>query len=124
MLILSVLLPVLLGLLVLLKREYPGRTPLLMITGAALTVTALLGAAAAFGPEETLFLFSFGRNLDLYFHVDALSRLFALVVNGIWVLTGFYAFEYMKHEQEERRFFGFYILVHGILNGRCSPAIW
>jgi len=117
MLILSVLLPVLLGLLVLLKREYPGRTPLLMITGAALTVTALLGAAAAFGPEETLFLFSFGRNLDLYFHVDALSRLFALVVNGIWVLTGFYAFEYMKHEQEERRFFGFYILVHGILNG-------
>ena len=117
MLILSVLFPVLLGLLVLLKREFPSRTALLTVTGAGLTVTALLALAAVFGPERDLFLFSFGKNLDLYFHVDDLGRLFALVVNVVWVLTGFYAFEYMKHEREETRFFGFYVMVHGILNG-------
>ena len=117
MLILSVLFPVALGLLILLKRVFPKRNVLLALTGAGLVLTAALGLATAFGPEQELFLFSFGKNLDLTFHVDDLGRLFALVVNVVWVLSGFYSFEYMKHEQEEQRFFGFYLLVHGILHG-------
>jgi len=117
MLILSILFPVLLGLLILLKREFPRRSTLLAITGAGLILTAILGLGTAFGPEQELFLFSFGRNLDLTFHVDDMGRLFAAVVNAVWVLAGIYAFEYMKHEQEEKRFFGFYVMVHGILNG-------
>ena len=117
MLILSILFPVVLGLLVLLKREFASRKLLLALTGTGLLVTAALGLAAAFGEGGELPLFSFGKNLELYFRVDGLSRLFALTVNLVWVLSGFYAFEYMKHEQEEKRFFGFYLMVHGILHG-------
>ena len=117
MLIFAILFPVLLGLGILLKGEFRSRKVLLTLTGAGLTITAALGLGTAFGPETELLLFSFGKNLDLYFHVDALGRLFALVVNVVWVLSGFYAFEYMKHETEEHRFFGFYLMVHGILHG-------
>ena len=117
MLIFAILFPVLLGLGILLKGEFRSRKVLLTLTSAGLTITAALGLGTAFGPETELLLFSFGKNLDLYFHVDALGRLFALVVNVVWVLSGFYAFEYMKHEQEESRFFGFYLMVHGILHG-------
>lgn len=117
MLILSILFPVLLGLGILLKGEFKSRNALLSITGVGLIVTAALGMGVVFGGERSLMLFSFGKNLDLYFHVDTMGKLFAVVVNVVWVLSGFYAFEYMKHEQEETRFFGFYVMVHGILHG-------
>jgi len=117
MLILSILFPVLLGLGILLKREFKRRSILLTLTGVGLAVTAALGLAVAFGGEAELLLFSFGKNLDIYFHVDNMGKLFAVVVNAVWVLSGFYAFAYMKHEQEETRFFGFYLMVHGILHG-------
>ena len=117
MLMLSILLPILLGLGVLLKGDFKNRTALLAITGAGLMVTAALAMGVVFAGETELMLFSFGKNLDLYFHVDAMGKLFAVVVNAVWVLAGIYAFEYMKHEQEETRFFGFYLVVHGTLNG-------
>ena len=117
MLMLSILFPVVLGLGILLAGEFKSRKALLAITGAGLVVTAALGMGVVLGGEAELMLFSFGRNLDLYFHVDTMGKLFAVVVNVVWVLSGFYAFEYMKHEQEEKRFFGFYLMVHGILHG-------
>ena len=117
MLILSIIFPVLLGLGVLLKGEFRNRKTLLTLTGAGLVVTAALGMGVVLAGETELLLFSFGKNLDLYFHVDNLGKLFAVVVNAVWLISGFYAFEYMKHEQEESRFFGFYLMVHGILNG-------
>ena len=107
----------LLGLGILLKRDFRSRKMLLALTGAGLTVTAALGLCVVLGPDAELMLFSLGKNLDLYFHVDGLGRLFALIVNVVWVLAGFYSFEYMKHEQEESRFFGFYLMVHGVLHG-------
>jgi len=116
MLILSIVVPALLGLGILLAKEIRNRKLLLAVTGVSLAVGAALGLSVIFGGETELFLFSFGKNLDFYFHVDSLGRLFALVVDVVWLLSGFYAFEYMKHEQEEKRFFGFYVMVFGILH--------
>jgi len=117
MLMLSIIVPVLLGLGILLVREIKNRRLLLTVTGAGLVLGAALGLCVVFGGEAELLLFSFGKNLDLYFHVDTLGRLFALVVDVVWLISGIYAFEYMKHEQEEKRFFGFYVMVFGILHG-------
>ena len=116
MLILSILVPVLWGLGILLLPEFKSRNTLLAATGLGLVLAAVLGVNVLLGGEQTLFLFSFGKNLDLYFHVDNLGRVFAAIVNIVWVLSGFYAFEYMKHEKEEKRFFGFYVMVFGILH--------
>ncbi len=116
MLILSILVPMLWGLGILLLPEFKSRRTLLTVTGLGLAAAAALGAGVLIGGERELFLFSFGKNLDLYFHVDNLGRLFAAIVILVWVLSGFYAFEYMKHEKEEKRFFGFYVMVFGILH--------
>lgn len=116
MLILSIFVPMLLGLGILLVQEFKSRKVLLAITGASLAAGAILSLGVISGGEAELFLFSFGKNLDLYFHVDSLGKLFALVADVVWLLSGFYAFVYMKHEQEEKRFFGFYVMVLGVLH--------
>ena len=117
MLLLSVLIPVFWGLFLLLRPEFKSRKALLTVTALGLAVAAVLGLAAAFGSAEALHLFSFGKNLDLTFRVDDLGRVFAAVVILVWVLSGIYAFEYMKHEKEEKRYFGFYVMVFGVLHG-------
>ena len=116
MLLLSIVIPVLWGLLILLIREFKSRKNLLISTGAGLIVTAVLALYIVCTRDRELFLFSLGKSLSIYFHVDGLGKLFAAVVIVIWVIAGFYAFEYMKHEKEEKRFFGFYVMVFGILN--------
>ena len=117
MLLLSILVPVFWGLLLLQAPEFRNRKTLIAATGLGLAVAAVLGLATAFGGESQLMLLSFGKNLDLYFRVDDLGRLFAAVVILVWVLAGVYAFEYMKHEKEEKRYFGFYVMVFGVLHG-------
>ena len=116
MLLLSILIPMIWGLMILLVPEIKSRKVLVALTGAGLAAAAALGLMTAVGGGE-LCLFSFGKNLDLYFHVDDLGRLFAAVVILVWVMSGFYAFEYMKHEKEEKRYFGFYLMVFGVLHG-------
>lgn len=117
MLILSIIVPILWGLLILLIRDFKSRKALLAVTGAGLAVAAVLGVAVILSGDAELFLFSFGKNLSLYFHVDNMGRIFAAIVILVWLIAGFYAFEYMKHEKEEKRFFGFYVMVFGILHG-------
>ena len=46
-----------------------------------------------------------------------LGKFFASVVTIVWVLAGFFSFEYMKHEKNEKRYFAFYLIVFGVLLG-------
>ena len=115
LLISAVFVPVILGLFLLVKPEFKNRKELCMVSGAGLVMTAVLAGMVILGNEQEVMLFSLGKNLDLYFHVDAVSKFFAAIVTVVWVLAGFYAFEYMKHEKEEKRYFGFYVLVFGVL---------
>lgn len=117
MLILSILVPVLWGLVLLLLPQFKNRKALIISSGAGLIVTAALGLGVIFSKSAELMLFSFGKNLNMYFNVDNMGRLFGAVVIFVWVLAGIFAFEYMKHEKEEKRFFGFYVMVFGILHG-------
>ena len=117
MLILSIVIPILWGLFILLNPKFQSRGQLLWVTGAGLLTSAFLGLSVILQETAEYFVFSFGTNLNVYFHLDALGRLFAAVVILVWLLSGFHAFEYMKHEQEEKRFFGFYVMVFGVLHG-------
>ena len=116
MILLSVFIPVLWGLAMLLMPQFKNRGTLMAATGIGLFISGVLGVAAmANGGSITLF--SMGKNLDLYFNVDSTGCLFGAVITLVWLLCGLYAFEYMKHEKEEKRFFGFYVMVLGVLYG-------
>ena len=77
--------------------------------------TVAFSVAVLFCGDMSLTLFSIGENMDVYFQVDAVSRIFAVLVMIIWPLAGVYAFEYMHHYTENKRFFGFYMIVFGVL---------
>lgn len=111
----AIFVPILWGLGLLVMPEFKKRNTLTRITGLGLVVTAGLSFAVITGGEMECYLFSLGTNMDILFRLDNVGRLFAAIVTVVWVLAGFYAFEYMKHEKEEKRYFGFYLLVFGVL---------
>lgn len=86
-----------------------------IFVGVVLLLFAVLALAAAWLGDGSLTLFYLMDNIPVYFHVDALGRLFITVTSIVWLVTGFYAFVYMQHEGEEKRFFVFYLLVYVVL---------
>ena len=115
MALISIFFPILWGIGILIKPEFKSRKNLVLGVGTGLIVTSALSLAVILGGETQFQLFSFGGKMNIYFQIDDLGRIFAVIVNIVWVLAGFYAFEYMKHEKEEKRYFGFYTIVFGIL---------
>ncbi len=115
MITIAIFFPILCGIGLLLAPEFKKRNVLTTLTGLVLVLTAALALTIIFGNEKELVLLSLGENMEILFRIDNVGRLFALVVTVVWVLAGFYAFEYMKHEKEEKRYFGFYLMVFGVL---------
>lgn len=115
MTLVAIFFPVLMGLFILIKPEFKNRKTLVMTTASGLVVTVFWVMSVISSGNIQFELFTIGKNMNIYFQVDSLGRLFALIVTIVWVLAGFYAFEYMKHEKEEKRYFGFYLIVFGIL---------
>lgn len=115
MILIAILFPIFWGLGILLRPEFKNRRNLVLTVAVGVIITAMFAFRLVFGGEMEILLFSLGKNMNVYFKVDKLGRLFAAIVSIVWVLAGFYAFEYMKHEKEEKRYFGFYMLVYGVL---------
>ena len=116
-LLLPIIIPVMMGLFLLFMKPPKEHRTLLFITAAGLLATAgLVGYVLSMG-NVSCTLFYLTDTLPIYFQVDEISRLFVSVVTVIWLCSGIYAFEYMKHEENNKRYFGFYLLVYGILVG-------
>lgn len=97
------------------EEEHHAGRKLHLFVGAVLVLSVGLMFAAVWPGERCLTLFYLMDDIPVYFHVDALGRLFAIITSVIWLIAGIYAFLYMKHEGEEKRFFGFYLLVYSVL---------
>ncbi len=80
-----------------------------------LLVVAVLTLWAAWSGDRSVTLFYLMKDIPIYFQIDDISRWFVTVVTAVWVLVGIYSTVYMRHEGEEKRFFGFYLLVYGVL---------
>ncbi len=68
-------------------------------------------------PRVQLHVLKVNDFLDVYFKIDQMTRVFALLASILWILTAFYAFEYMKHEQRTRQFYTFFTLTLGVILG-------
>ena len=109
--------PVLTGLLLLCVPCIRKRGAVVTVTAAGLVVTSLSVFAAVGAGKGTCTLLTLTEDVPVYFHMDGAGRLFASVVTIVWLCGGAFAFSYMKHEREEKRYFGCYLIVYGILNG-------
>lgn len=83
--------------------------------------TFLIGAALVFinivTPEKKLVLWNITREIPIMLKVDRTGCFFAALVAFIVMIVGFYSFEYLKHEQRENQFLGFFLITYGILIG-------
>lgn len=85
------------------------------IVAIVLIASAVLAIAAAWTGDKSVTLFYLMKDIPVYFHIDGISRIFVTFTSIVWVCVGIYAFVYMEHEGEEKRFFGLYLLVYGVL---------
>ncbi len=123
----SVFFPIFAGLFLLIRYRTPlsgetegsARKTLVMLTGLFLIVTALLTLSALFTAKEGFTLFYLTETLPIYFKIDAVGSLFSLLAVVVIVCAGFFSFEYMKHEEREGRYYGYYMMVFGVLNALC-----
>lgn len=78
-----------------------------LLTTSVLTVLCILFV------DSSVTLTQISDKLSISFFVDNLSKLFLIVSVIMWMLVGIYSFIYMKHEENEDRFFGFLLITLG-----------
>lgn len=64
-------------------------------------------------------LFEMTESLPVMLASDGLARLFAILMSGMWLMSGAYSFRYMTHEGSQRRYYTFYLLTLSALMGLC-----
>ena len=80
-----------------------------------LSVSAAAAILLAWTGDRSLILFRLVEDMPVMFSVDRLGWLFVTVISVIWLAAGVYSLKYMDHEGDEKRYFGFYLLLYGVL---------
>ena len=115
LIIFAIFVPVLWGAGILAKPSFQSRKTLIATAAVGLTVTTVLSLVILSLGDLHLHLFTIGNNMEIYFHADQMGRIFMTIVTIVLPLVCIYAFEYMGHYEQEQRFFGFYLMVYGVL---------
>lgn len=118
-LMVPVFLPVLLGILFPYKKWLKTRTQRIAYVGASLVACGVLSLVVVlFTVQDASYtIWSMTDALTIYFRIDGISKVFAILTTFVWVIVGFYAFGYMKHEEKEETFYRYYLIVYGVLLG-------
>ena len=116
-LLLPILFPMLCGILVgllpALKEESRRRTFVL----ASLILTLLFTLWQLLLRDASLHLFTLAPKAEIAFSVDAVTRIFAGLIVFMWLMSGIFSFEYMKHEKNHNRYYCFFLLGEGAMLG-------
>ncbi len=115
-LLLPILFPIVMGILLFLPKP-ERRKSYLVYTGLVLAVNGILVIRAVLYSGGLVTLFTLHPKLPVILQADELGKLFALIITVIWICSGFFAFSYMKHEKNEKRYFAFYLMLYGVLIG-------
>ena len=114
------LFPILMGVYLLIRKEMRERKNLLILTGAILVITAALAIlSVCLVSGQELVLFHMTQALPIVFRLDEMGVLFTLLTVLIFLCAGFFSFEYMKHEEKEKRYYGYYLITFGVLLALC-----
>lgn len=84
-------------------------------TAIALIASVIATVMVVIGGGGELLSVVLVENIRIYFCADTLSLVFVSFTAIVWLLVALYSFSYMAHEGEERFFFGFYLMLYGVL---------
>jgi len=117
LLLLPILFPVIAGAVLLISKLEDRQKRQKYVSFVIICNAILVFAVLYFDTKDVFVLYRFSQKLSLKFHIDGMSMVFASMVSILWVITTFYAFEYMKHEGKEKQFFSFFMMTFGIVIG-------
>ena len=89
---------------------------------AALIVTVLLTVWQLFLTDARLFICALAPGMEITFAVDGITRFFAGLIAVMWLMSGVFSFEYMKHEKNHNRYYTFFLLGEGAMLGVAFAA--
>ena len=112
----AVLLPMLAGIMLLVFQDRLKNRKIKCIgIFLVMAVTSVLTVSLMMKGNYEFVLWELTDTLDLVMRMDDVTRLFAGMTVAAWTFGGVFSFEYMKHEEHEDRYFGFYLIVMGVL---------
>ena len=89
-----------------------------IIIGSTIGLVVVLNVVLAFFNGK-FDLFNLTPDLNIGFMIDRLGSFFAIAISFVWLLVTIYSFEYMKHEENEDKFYCFFFLSLASLMGMC-----
>ena len=124
LILLAIIIPIAWGIGMLVRPSYQSRKGMLVSVSLGLAVTTILSCMILLSGDMEVHLLTLGENMEVFFCVDKIGRIFMSIVTLIFSLVGIYAFEYMGHgaNAEEKRFFGCYLMVYGVLLALCCAG--
>lgn len=118
-LLVPVLLPILSGLAVCFLKPFDQAKARNRFTLCVLVLNVLAVLPVLIAPDMSLTLFTLSDTLPVFLHTDTTGKIFAAVMCFVWAAAGAYSFEYMAHEENQRRYYTFYLVTLGILMSLC-----
>lgn len=73
-------------------------------------------------PAGEFVVISLTETLSIAFHMDGLACVFCGLVGFLWPLASCYAFEYIKHEGMDDKFFSLYTMTYGVTVGIATSS--
>lgn len=123
-LLVPILLPILCGALIAFLRMEERKKRESLVLFCVLLNSLVMWAIIIVNRELSplLTLASFSENMTITLRLDGLGTVFAGMVSLLWPIASVYAFEYMKHEGMEVKFFCFYTMTYGVTLGIALAA--
>ena len=122
LLLVPIILPIVAGIYIL-KRNFEERADREKFVSTAVIINAVLVILLSLIlRDQQLTLLPIIPNNPITLKIDNLGAMFASMVGLLWILCIYYSFEYMKHEGDENRFFGFYVMTFGVMMGITFSA--
>ena len=97
-------------------REDKARDRFVLIS---LIVSFVMTCGLCLTGDGMVTLFKMTDTLPVVLASDGIARLFAILVSGMWLVSGAFSFGYMSHEGAQRRYYTFYLLTEFALLGLC-----
>lgn len=86
-------------------------------TALGISLITLVLTVVAMTKDSALSLMHITDFMTVYFKVDDVGKLFAILTAFMWVLAIMFSFEYMEHEGHKTRFYSFMLLTLGVSVG-------
>lgn len=114
MLLFPVIFPIIAGLIFLTVK---GQKQQQIYIVSVIFLEALIAIYLCVTKSDSFTFWHMNKNVFILLQTDKLSQFFVCLMNIIWCFAAVFSQEYMKHEQNTKRFFTFFIMTLGALNG-------